>query len=33
MEVIKWTIYIILAGLAILVWAVVAQKKKEKNKS
>jgi len=33
MEVIKWTIYIILAGFAILVWAIVAQKKKEKNKS
>ena len=33
MEVIKWTIIIIVAGFAILVWAFVAHKKKEKNQS
>lgn len=33
MEVIKWTIYILLAGFAVLVWAFVAYQKKEKNSS
>ena len=31
MEVIKWTVFILVAGFAILVWAIVAQIKKEKN--
>ena len=31
MEVIRWTVYILIVGVAILIWAVVAYQKKEKN--
>ena len=30
-EIIEWTIYIILGAFAITVWSLVAKKKKEKN--
>lgn len=30
-EIIEWTIYIIIAGLALTIWAVVARNKREKN--
>ncbi len=30
-EIIEWLIYIILVGFAVLVWAIVAHNKKEKN--
>jgi len=33
MEVIKWTIYIVFAAFAIFIWAIITQKKKEKNRS